>query len=103
MHCRRYRGHEFDPWVGKIPWRAHLPISNDIDMSYTRALTRCSQGHNTNSTKNLGTMGVTSGQCHLAPAGQKKPASRTDKVVPDSMEELESTGDKLIDKSRNEM
>ena len=57
----------------------------------------------TANTKNLGTMGVTSGQCHLASAGQKKPTSRADKIVPDNMEELESTGDKLIDKSRNEM
>ena len=20
---RRYKGHRFDPWVGKIPWRRH--------------------------------------------------------------------------------
>ena len=57
----------------------------------------------TASTKNLGIMRVTSGQCHLASAGQKKPTSRADKIVPDNMEELESTEDKLIDKSRKEM
>ena len=21
LKCRRHRRHEFDPWVGKIPWR----------------------------------------------------------------------------------
>jgi len=21
LQCRRHRRHEFDPWVGKIPWR----------------------------------------------------------------------------------
>lgn len=48
-------------------------------------------------------MGVTSDQYHLASAGQGKPTSRADKIVPDNMEELESTADKLIDKARNEM
>lgn len=57
----------------------------------------------TASSKNLGTVGVTSDQYHLASAGQGKPTSRADKIVPDNMEELESTADKLIDKARNEM
>ena len=37
--CRRCRGHRFDPWVGKIPWRREWPWTEEPGGLVTKSQT----------------------------------------------------------------